>query len=368
MTKIINCIGKCFLVLIFCSLAHTMLAQNHDTIDVAEPLDQPTLQENQNISISDKIDILRETQRSIDRSIDILDIVATLMGVLVGLFTAIIVIAIALGVFEYRRWRVIRKDAEKNAGLIEKLRDKAEKDTDVLRNEINKKRLHPLTQEPQEEIREKLDEFSRRLEFVEFLGISLKPEDYLNRGVNFYYKGKYELALKAFDKVTELQPNDHDAWNNKGLALFKLDRYDEALKSFDKAMALKPDVCDTWNNKGFTLFELGRHDEALKSFDKAIALKPDDHAAWNNKGLALSRLGRHDEALKWFDKAIALKPDHPDAWFNRACFYAIKGKKRKALSDLKKAIKIKPSYKKDVEKEKAFKNLWDDDDFKKIVS
>lgn len=56
-----------------------------------------------------------------------------------------------------------------------------------------------------------------------------------------------------------------------------------------------------------------------------------------------------------------------NAWYNRACVYSIKGEKEKALSDLKKAIELDKSNKEKAKKDEAFKNLREDEDFKKLV-
>ena len=359
---------------------------------------------------------LRETPTSLDRSIGILDLVATLIGVLVAVLTLIFIIAIAFGFFEYSRWKAIRENVEKSAKesedkikqtkkdaeVIKELRNKAETDIATLRIEVEKIPRPSLKEEPSKEIKEKFDDFNRRLEIIEILGISLKPEDYLNRGIDLYYKGKYELALKAFDKSIELEPNysyaffnkgvilgelgrceealkafdkvivlkpDYaDAWYNKGLALDKLGRYEEALKSYDKAIVLKPDFVIAWNNKGTILNKLSRYEEALKAFDKATELKPDYVDAWSNKGVSLCKLGRYDEAIKVCDKAIELKPDDANAWYNKACAYSLKGDKENTLKSLSKAIELDAKLKEDAKKDEGFKNFWNDEDFKKIVS
>ncbi len=119
---------------------------------------------------------------------------------------------------------------------------------------------------------------------------------------------------------------------------------------------------------GFFLGKFNRLDEALKAFDKAIELKPDYADAWYNKGIVLSKLNRLDEALKAFDKAIELKPDYADAWYNKACAYSIKKDKEKALINLYKAIELDANGKNKAKTDKDFKNLWEEDGFKKIVS
>ena len=43
------------------------------------------------------------------------------------------------------------------------------------------------------------------------------------------------------------------------------------------------------------------------------------------------------------------------------------GNKEKAMSDLEKAIELDKSRKEKAKKDEDFKNLWDDEDFKKLV-
>ena len=218
--------------------------------------------------------------------------VATLMGVLVALITIVIIMAAALGFFEKRRWREIRQQAEVSARKAKEAADEAMTAAEEARPIVNKlrkvmKEIETMREtfgkisiplEPallSEELKTKLDEYGEKIKFLETFGVQLKPEDYYSRGVDFYYKGQYKLALKAFEKAIEIKPDYADAWNNKGAALYKLDRPDEALKAFEKAIEIKPDYADAWYNKGITLCKLDRQDEALKAFEKAIEIKPD---------------------------------------------------------------------------------------------
>ncbi|MDP3104953.1 MAG: tetratricopeptide repeat protein [Candidatus Methanoperedens sp.] len=99
-----------------------------------------------------------------------------------------------------------------------------------------------------------------------------------------------------------------------------------------------------------------------------MELKPDEAVIWSNKGSVLHELGKLDEALKAYEKAIELEPDCVLAWFNRACAYSVKGDKEKALSYLEKAIELDTSNKERAKEDEAFKILWCDEDFKKLVA
>jgi tetratricopeptide (TPR) repeat protein len=333
----ITIIAIFLLIFISTALVHTVSAQENITKEILRQEDKivtsqnATFQEFSQSSEVEKENII-EAQRSFDRSLDILNVVATSIGVLVGLLTLITVIAVALGVFEYRKWKAIRKDIEKEANIIRELRNNAEGDANILKNEVEK--LHtPITEKPSEELRKKFDELATKLEFIEKLGISLDPVDYFNRGVDFYYKSQYELALKAFEKAIELKSDYVKAWSSKDAALGKLGRYEESLKASEKAIELKPDYAE----------------------------------AWSGKSVALINLGRYEESLKASEKAIELKPDCAEAWHNRACAYSMKGDNEKAISNLKKTIELDISYKELAKEDKDFEKLWDDEDFKKLV-
>ena len=175
--------------------------------------------------------------------------------------------------------------------------------------------------------------------------IELKPDyplAWYNKGLTLGELGKYEEALRAYDKAIELKPDYPLAWFSKGYALGELGKHEEELRAYDKAIELKPDDPDAWFNKGVALGELGKYEEALRAFDKAIELKRDDPPAWNNKGIALGELGKYEEALRAYDKGIELKPDYPPAWYNKGIALGKLGKHEEALRAYDKAIELKP--------------------------
>jgi tetratricopeptide (TPR) repeat protein len=306
------------IIVIICCLTHTSLGQENDTV-------------------------------SLGKSISILNTVASLIGVLVALLTLIIVIGGTFGFLEYRRWKEIREQAEENAEkmqkaaeeaepIIERLK-KAEKDAENKLNTFREltKDLPSPSETFSEDQKKILDEYGKKTEIFEAFGVPLKFEDYLNRGTDFYQKGEYELALKGYDKAIELKPDDANARNNRGVALDELGRYDEALKAFDKAIELQSDYANAWNNRGVVLG-------------------------------SKSKPRRYDEALEAYKKASELEPDFAEAWFNQACIYSLKGDKKNALKHLSKAIDLDAKYKEKAKTDDDFKNLWDDEDFKRIVS
>ncbi|MBD2483077.1 tetratricopeptide repeat protein [Planktothrix sp. FACHB-1365] len=177
-------------------------------------------------------------------------------------------------------------------------------------------------------------------------GISPKSDDnsWLDQGYQQLERENFEDALLCFEKVIELEPDNHKAWCNRGIALADLGRLEKAINSYDKALEIEPDCHAAWYNRGITLYDLGKYEEAINSFDKALEFKPDYHEALCYRGIALGNLGRLEEAINSFDKALEFKPDYHEVWCNRGIALGNLGKYEEEINSYDKALEFKPDY------------------------
>jgi tetratricopeptide (TPR) repeat protein len=134
-------------------------------------------------------------------------------------------------------------------------------------------------------------------------------KDFIAEGNSLFRSGRYEEAIKSYDRAISFNHEEHkdwsnaEAWFNRGVSLSNLGRYEEAIVSFDLAVDIKPDDYAAWRNRGISLHELGRYEEAVASYHHALDIKPDDHKAWHNRGVCLDNLGRYKEALESYSRA-----------------------------------------------------------------
>lgn len=77
-----------------------------------------------------------------------------------------------------------------------------------------------------------------------------------------------QLAVKL-----EPAPWSHDGL---GLTLYHLGRYEEALKIFEKFAPKSPDYALIWNHWGMVLYQLRRDKEALEKMKRAVQIDPTD--------------------------------------------------------------------------------------------
>ena len=140
---------------------------------------------------------------------------------------------------------------------------------------------------------------------VSFAGATQNSISWNNQGIDLANSGKYNEAIKAFDKAIEIKPHDSKFWNNKGYALSKQNKYYEALKAYEKAIEINPQYSKAWynraciysliNNKNLSILNLKKAIE-LGSSNKEKARKDDDFKGlWADEQFK-ALLGKSDKA------------------------------------------------------------------------
>ncbi len=142
-------------------------------------------------------------------------------------------------------------------------------------------------------------------------------EEWFREGDAFRSLGRYEEAIRAFDRAVRLNPNDASAYNNKGEALYELKHYNKAIRAFDEAIRLDLNYADAYNSKGFSLYKLGCYSEAIEVYEEAIQLNLNDANIYRNKGFSLYKLGRYSEAIEAYEEAIRLDPSNVSAYIEK---------------------------------------------------
>ena len=111
----------------------------------------------------------------------------------------------------------------------------------------------------------------------------------------------------------------------------------------------------------------GKPEEALKIYRKLVALKPDHQVGWEKMGTAYRELMRYDEALESYQKAIELDAEDPSSYYNMAATYARMRKREKMLETLNLAIKNDGEFKDEALNDPAFRDYWNDPEFKDLA-
>ena len=220
-----------------------------------------------------------------------------------------IMIATATDIFQYRRWKALKERVQKDCDYIKGLRKKAEKDFNQIRNKTEKLQTLSLKEEPSEEYKKELDDFSRKLENYEALDLPLRAEDYRKKGAFHYYNKELDKALEAYKKATEIDPKNAQAWGDKGDLLFDMDLFGSAVSAYKKTSDLDPNNEDWMGNTAAALIERGQYKRALNAVRKTLRINPDNSAAIYNRAIIFSKRDNNEKAIENLRIAIKLDPD-----------------------------------------------------------
>jgi tetratricopeptide (TPR) repeat protein len=104
-----------------------------------------------------------------------------------------------------------------------------------------------------------------------------------------------------------------------GNSYFEDGRYEEALREYNKALTINPQHLHAKRGKARSLMQLGHHYEALMTFNEVIALEPDFAASYANRGILHDRLGIYAAAVEDYEKALQLDPELAEGphWMTR---------------------------------------------------
>ena len=127
------------------------------------------------------------------------------------------------------------------------------------------------------------------------------------------------ICLIIFTSFTEVLGQEENSitseknlkeWHAIGVALISENRYEEAIKYYDKILEVNPDDQKALLNKGSVLKDLERYEEAIKYYDKILEVNPDHVKALSNKGISLAWLQEWSEAEELIFRAVELEPEN----------------------------------------------------------
>jgi len=138
---------------------------------------------------------------------------------------------------------------------------------------------------------------------IEAFESNTKPENYWTElGLQFYQMGKFEEAIKFFDKDLENNRISFETLYAKGVTLYLLERFEESLESFYKAYEIKFSKIHSQTTlvEGFKTHK--KFEEILVQSD-AEDSKLKEHNLQYYLGVTLCKLKRYDEAVEKFKNA-----------------------------------------------------------------
>jgi len=143
-----------------------------------------------------------------------------------------------------------------------------------------------------------------------------------------YYQTQNNLeeAEKMLQMAWSLDGENLESLTLLGDIYTEQGRFEDALRIYNHLATVEPDNIDCRNYQGYLLWQLDRHDEAISAYQQSLHLNGHNPIAYNNLGVIyLDEKCMLDHALKAFETAVVQKPDYTLARFNLARVLHVQG-------------------------------------------
>lgn len=145
---------------------------------------------------------------------------------------------------------------------------------------------------------------------------------FLRQGLDAERQQKLEAAQWNYQKVLELESDNHFALQRLGIIAANCGNDQDTLRYLQQAFRQNPDDLDTLLAMGFAQVRQSQPDSAVSSLSRAVSLHPDNVNAARAYGIALLTMGWTQAAEIQLKKAYKMKPEDPETAFNLAVLLA----------------------------------------------
>jgi tetratricopeptide (TPR) repeat protein len=187
------------------------------------------------------------------------------------------------------------------------------------------------------------DDLSGALREFEIV-LSMNPEN--NRALNgkitaLYLQGNIREARRLVDRAIDNYPEFAGFYYSRGMISNQRRNYRRAIDDFNRALALQEgNQSRILLNRGVSKLNIEDQEDAMRDFELAIEHNPLNIAAYNYRGMINYRNARYNEAIEDFDRIIGIQPQNEIAYYNRGMAYLRSGHTDQACPDFHRACQL----------------------------
>jgi tetratricopeptide (TPR) repeat protein/predicted Ser/Thr protein kinase len=167
---------------------------------------------------------------------------------------------------------------------------------------------------------------------------------YRDRGLLYWkYLKDFDAALIDWRKVTDLLPNNAEAYRFLGTVHMGRRQYDLALQDLQNALARNPNYPEVIHAKAEIYLWQGKAEDALEVINPLAEKLPAGYeSTLGIRGDIYFRLGRLDAAAADYRRLIQLQPKNTEAYFSLALVCCKQGEPDKARQCLDQLVEANP--------------------------
>lgn len=153
--------------------------------------------------------------------------------------------------------------------------------------------------------------------------------------------GDFARARETASAGLTSTPDDADLLRVAGLAGLEL-QAEDAVDQLRRVTELRPDDAEAWHELGDALATEGRSEEATEAFRRALDLNPDDEVAMTHLGHTAFQTGQGDEGVKLLERAADRISGNSTAAISLVEMYRSLGQPEEALAQAVKVFEADP--------------------------
>lgn len=154
----------------------------------------------------------------------------------------------------------------------------------------------------------------------------------LENALDSFKKGNYEAAIKDFQKLNSLEPNDAGILNNIGLCYANMEQNDKAAEFYLKALQLDSKLVQTYVNLSDVYYKEKKIIDAINMLETAVTLMPENTVLKNCLARFYIEDVRYDLAITQLCEILDIEPDNVDAAWDLGNVYFETGEYENAIS------------------------------------
>jgi tetratricopeptide (TPR) repeat protein len=180
---------------------------------------------------------------------------------------------------------------------------------------------------------------------------------------------KMNLPKPVDEKETSLVKADYQKNKllKKGIHLMADERLEDAVKVFDQILRIEPNNIEALLKLGYSKFHLDDYAGALQAYDHVLDIDVANAEAWNLKSLVNYQQKNYVKALDCVEKSIESDPTFGMAWYNKACYLSLLNEVPESIESLRRSIEIDVKNAKRAVKDRDFTNVRIEEGFRRIV-
>jgi Flp pilus assembly protein TadD len=149
-------------------------------------------------------------------------------------------------------------------------------------------------------------------------------------GIGLFLQGDLKAAQAAFEKVTEIDPQNPDGWVNIGRSALQEGDIPRARTVLEKALAINPKLARANFFYASLMKTTGGYDQAVVHLQTVLAQYPRDRVVLNNLGRVLFLQRKYGDAVKVLQQVLAVDPEDLQAHYNLMLCYSGLGDEKMA--------------------------------------